>query len=274
MAGTPRPGPFRPGELDTTDLGPGTEADLLGTARDLEWLALREDVGPGPDFVDRVMAAVSREPAPRPVAAALGAARRRSPLAALAALGDLWRVAFTGGRPFAARFPAMALVVLLVLGSVGVGAVGAGAQAGLLGRMPEATPVVSPIVAASPTPSASASPPASPPESASREPSVQPPASAISEPTIAPVIVATPSATRDHAGRPTDAPRPTDTPQPTDRPTPTQEPTPTPTPTPRSTETPHPTETPESQAISKATPTLTPASTPMPPPTSGSGHGG
>jgi hypothetical protein len=105
MAGAPRPGQFRPGELDAADLGPGIEAELLGAARELEWLARREDVGPGPDFVETVMAAVSREPGPRPVAAALGAAGRRSPLAALAALGDLWRVAFTGGRPLAARFP-------------------------------------------------------------------------------------------------------------------------------------------------------------------------
>jgi hypothetical protein len=266
MSGTQRPGQFRPGELDTADLGPGMEAELLGTARDLEWLALREDVGPGPDFVDRVMAAVSREPAPRPVAAALGAARRRSPLAALAALGDLWRVAFTGGRPLAARFPAMALVVLLVLGSVGVGAVGAGALAGLLGRTPEATPVLSPIVAASPEPTKSPSPAASPTESASPGPSGQPPASASSESTSAPVIVATPAPTRDHAGRPTDTPRPTD------RPTPPPESaasTPTPTPT-QPTGTPRPTETLDSQATFGATPTPTPTPTP----TSSFGHGG
>jgi len=250
MSGTQRPGQFRPGELDTADLGPGIEAELLGTARDLESLALREDVGPGPDFVDRVMAAVSREPAPRPVAAALG---------------DLWRVAFTGGRPLAARFPAMALVVLLVLGSVGVGAVGAGALAGLLGRTPEATPVLSPIVAASPEPTKSPSPAASPTESASPGPSGQPPASASSESTSAPVIVATPAPTRDHAGRPTDTPRPTD------RPTPPPESaasTPTPTPT-QPTGTPRPTETLDSQATFGA-----PTPTPTPTPTSSFGHGG
>lgn len=272
MAGSQRPGQFRPGELDGADLGPGTEAELLGTARDLEWLALREDVGPGPDFVDRVMAAVSREPAPRPVAAALGAARRRSPLAALAALGDLWRVAFTGGRPLAARFPAMALVVLLVIGSVGVGAVGAGALAGLLGRTPAATPVLSPVVATSPEPSESPSPAASPAESTSPEPSGQPPASASSESTSAPVIVATPAPTRDHTGRPTDTPRPTD------RPTRTQEatstPTPTPTDTPQATGTQRPTETPDSQATFNAKPTPTPTPTLTPTATPSFGHGG
>lgn len=276
MAGTQRPGQFRPGELDTADLGPGTEAELLGAARDLEWLALREDVGPGPDFVDHVMAAVSREPVPRPVAAALGAARRRSPLAALAALGDLWRVAFTGGRPFAARFPAMALVVLLVLGSVGVGAVGAGALAGLLGRTPVATPILSPLVAASPERSASPRSPASPGEIATGEPSGPPQATTSSESTSAPVFVATPAATRDHA-------RPTATPRPTDRPTPTPEsttstptpiPTPTPTAAPRPRGTPRPTETPDFQATFTPTPTPWSTSRPTPTPTSSFGHGG
>lgn len=237
MAGAQRPGHFRPGELDAADLGPGGEAELLGTARELEWLAASEDVGPGPGFADRVMAAVSRDPAPRPVAAALGAARRRSPLAALAALGDLWRVAFTGGRPFAVRLPAMALVALLVLGSVGAGALGAGALAGLLGRMPDATPALSPspLVPSSPpeptaSPSASASPSVSPAASESAEPSGAPEPSESSEPsdTLEPIgaQVERPAATGDHAARPTG------TPSPTSRPTHTPEAPETPGPAP------------------------------------------
>jgi len=235
MAGTQRPGRFRPGELDAADLGPGAEAELLGTARELEWVAASEDVGPGPGFADRVMAAVSREPTPRPVAAALGAARRRSPLAALAALGDLWRVAFTGGRPIAVRFPAMALVALLVLGSVGAGALGAGALAGLLGRTPDATPALSPspLVPSSPpeptaSPSASASSSVSPAASESAEPSGVPGTSESPEPsdTLEPIgaQVERPAATGDHAARPTG------TPSPTSRPTHTPEAPETPTP--------------------------------------------
>lgn len=161
MAGAQQPGQFRPAELDAGDLGPSAEAQLLGTARELEWLAASEEVGPGAGFADRVMAAVSREPAPRPLAAAIGATRRRSPIAALSALGDLWRVAFSGGRPFAVRVPAIALVVLLVVGSVGAGALGAGAFAGLLRRAPDATPALSssPLAPSPPTePSASPSP--------------------------------------------------------------------------------------------------------------------
>jgi len=256
MAGAQRPGQIRPGELDAADLGPGIEAELLGAARELEWLAVREDVGPGPDFVETVMAAVSREPAPRPVAAALGAARRRSPLAALAALGDLWRVAFTGGRPLAARFPAMALVVLLVLGSVGVGAVGAGALAGLLGRSPEATPSLSPSPSTSPSPEPSASPSPSPSPTASESPeaSGQPEPSESPEPSGTLEPSETPTPTQDRAAQPTDTPRPTS----------------------RPTQAPEVTGTPESTSSPSPSEVLSPSITPQPAETPGSssGHGG
>ena len=236
MAGMQPPGRFRPGELEAADLGPSAEAELLGTARQLEWLAATEDIGPSPDFADRVMAAVSREPAPRPVAAALGAARRRSPLAALAALGDLWRVAFTGGRPFAVRFPAMALVALFVLGSVGAGALGAGALAGLLGPTPAATPALSlsPLVPSSPPePTPSPSPSVSPAESESAEPSGVPGSSESPEPSDALEPTGAPAqtqgATEGNIAHPTG----------------TQRPTLSPTYTPEATETPRPGETPQ-----------------------------
>ena len=236
MAGMQPPGRFRPGELEAADLGPTAEAELLGTARQLEWLAATEDIGPSPDFADRVMAAVSREPAPRPVAAALGAARRRSPLAALAALGDLWRVAFTGGRPFAVRFPAMALVALFVLGSVGAGALGAGALAGLLGPTPAATPALSPsplVPSSPPEPTPSPSPSVSPAESESAEPSGVPGSSESPEPSDALEPTGAPAqiqgATEGNIAHPTG----------------TQRPTLWPTYTPEATETPRPGETPQ-----------------------------
>ena len=236
MAGAQRPGRFRPGELDADDLGPGAEAELLGTARELEWLAASADVGPGADFADRVMAAVSREPAPRPVAAALGAARRRSPLAALSALGDLWRVAFTGGRPFVVRLPAMALVALLLVGSLGVGALGAGALAALVGRTPDATPALvssSPAVTSPPEPAASPSPSASPSARESTKPSQGP------ESSESPTSPGTP----EPIGIPTMTPGPTegDTAHPTGTPRPTEQSSQAP----GSPESPGPTETPE-----------------------------
>lgn len=239
MAGAQRPGRFRPAELDTADLGPGGEAQLLGTARELEWLAASEDVGPGPDFTDRVMTAVSREPAPRPVAAALGAARRRSPLAALAAIGDLWRVAFSGGRPFAVRLPAMALVALLVVGSVSAGALGAGALAGLLGRTPDSTPALSsPLLGPSAPTEASASPSASPTEVESPEPSGQPEESESPAPSAtarpAGVPAETPAASGDGSAYPSGAtgatPQPTRGPEATETPKPGETPQPTETP--------------------------------------------
>jgi len=236
MAGMQPPGRFRPGELEAADLGPSAEAELLGTARQLEWLAATEDIGPSPDFADRVMAAVSREPAPRPVAAALGAARRRSPLAALAALGDLWRVAFTGGRPFAVRFPAMALVALFVLGSVGAGALGAGALAGLLGPTPAATPALSPsplVPSSPPEPTPSPSPSVSPAESESAEPSGVPGSSESPEPSDALEPTGAPAqtqgATEGNIAHPTG----------------TQRPTLSPTYSPEATEKPRPGETPQ-----------------------------
>lgn len=246
MAGAQQPGRFRPAELDAGDLGPGAEAQLLGTARELEWLAASDDVGPGAGFADRVMAAVSREPTPRPLAAAIGATRRRSPIAALSALGDVWRVAFSGGRPFAVRVPAIALVLLLVVGSVGAGALGAGAVAGLLGRAPDATPGLSSAPLASSSlaePSASSSP--SPTEAESPEPSGQPEESespqpsAAAQPTVAPAR--TPAAPDGGSVHPTGTPR--------DGSQPTAPPEATPTPnvgeTPKPGETPQPTGTPE-----------------------------
>ena len=246
MAGAQQSGRFRAAELDAGDLGPGAEAQLLGTARELEWLAASEDVGPGAGFADRVMAAVSREPTPRPLTAAIGATRRRSPIAALSALGDLCRVAFSGGRPFAVRVPAIALVVLLVVGSVGAGALGAGAVAGLLGRAPEATPALSSAPLASPSPtelSASSSP--SPTEAESPEPSGQPEESespqpsATVQPTVAPAR--TPAASEGGSVHPTGTPH--DGSRPT--PTPKASPTPNPGETPKPGETPQPTGTPE-----------------------------
>lgn len=261
MAGAQRPGRFRPGELDAPELGPGAEAELLGTAREVEWLAATEDVGPSADFADRVMAVVSREPAPQPIAAALGAARRRNPLAALGALGDVWRVAFTGGRPFAVRLPAMALVALLVLGSLGVGAIGAGALAGLVGPAPTATPQLSPSPTPSPPPSPSPSP--SPAATDSPQPSGTPEATESPTPSGTPESSGTPAATDDdddNNGRPTATARPAARP--------TARPTPRPTLSPGATETPDPDESP--------TPTGTqrPTETPSPTETSGRDGGG
>src|SRR5262245_36211724 len=89
-------------------------------ARELEGLAVTSRVAPGMDFADRVMAAVAVQPLPQPVRAfgvALAAGRLR---AAVAALGDAWRVTTTGVAPAFVRAQALALVLLIGLLSLGV----------------------------------------------------------------------------------------------------------------------------------------------------------
>ena len=102
-----RPGHLRADEVED-GLTPGEQAQVMAAARELESLAAATDIAPGAGFSDRVMAAVAAEPTPRPMKAAASAARRGAVLGVLAAFGDLWRVAWTGGRPLAARAPAMA----------------------------------------------------------------------------------------------------------------------------------------------------------------------
>jgi hypothetical protein len=226
------PDRFRPSEIDPT-LPAGEQAEAMATARELEWLAATDDVAPSAGFADRVMAAVATEPAPRPVSAAASAARRGAVGGVLAAFVDLWRVAWTGGRPLAARAPAMALVVLILAGTVGAGALGVGALARLV-QGPAESPGPSPVVSAEPSPSPSAEPSPSP----SAEPSPSPSA----EPSVSPTL---PSPSAEPSESPEDGESPaTGTSEPTRTPRPTE--TPRPTRTPRPTETPEPTETPKS----------------------------
>jgi hypothetical protein len=212
---------FRPSEIDS-DLPAGEQAEAMAPARELEWLAATDDVAPSAGFTDRVMAAVAAEPTPRPVSAAASATRRGALGGVLAAFVDLWRVAWTGGRPLAARAPAMALVVLILAGSIGVGAVGVGALA-RLAQGPDDSPVPTPVV--SPTPPATPSVP----------PSAEPSASPSAEPSPSVEPTETPEASSSDGS--TASPRPTRTPRPTDTPRPTR--------TPRPTDTPEPTETPD-----------------------------
>jgi len=205
---------FRPDEVG--DATAGEQAQAMATARELEWLAATDDVAPSTGFVDRVMAAVAAEPTPRPVSAAATAARKGAVLGVLAALGDLWRVAWSGGRPLAARAPAIALVLLLVVGTIGAGAVGVGALARLLGQ-PAESPVPTQVASPSPpaaSPSASPLPSASPSVSPSAEPSESPEPGESPEPTTPARSTASPRATE--TPRPTRTPRPTETPEPSE----------------------------------------------------------
>ncbi len=212
---------FRPDELSATE-GAGQQAEMLRAARELEWLASTDDVAPTTGFEDRVMAAVAAEPTPRPVLAAVSAARRGAISGVLAAVADIWRVAWTGGRPLGARLPAMAIVLVMLAGTVGAGALGVGTLAHLVDGPPE-TPSLAPVASPSPSPTASPSPTLSPSPS----------------PSASPAAGESPDESETHGAERTEEPtRPaTESPRPTRTPRPTE--------TPDEDETPHGEESPE-----------------------------
>jgi hypothetical protein len=134
-------------------------------------------------FTDRVMSAVALEPLPQPVRAfgvALGAGRARS---AMSALGDAWRVAVGGATPLGVRGQALALVLVIAIGSlvvVGGAAVGA---IDLLAQNPPVTPSPTAPLLSQPPPSATpiSSPDPSPSPSPSSSPESTPDASPTAE---------------------------------------------------------------------------------------------
>ncbi len=198
--------PFHAGELDATD--PLESAELLLMARELERLdggAIR----PSDGFADRVLGAIADEPMPRPMAVAGLAAREGRLGAMVAALRDTWHVAWSGGRPLAARAQAMAFVLLLV---VAVGSVGAVGTVGALNVLFSTTST--PSVPPAPSLPAVVSPSVAPSESPSPSPSPVVTPSTSPEPTK----TAKPTPTADHTERPghTETPEPTETEDPTD----------------------------------------------------------
>lgn len=216
---------FDPAELrgDGTDVTDGELADALAMARELEALSARDQIAPTAGFEDRVMEAIAAEAPPRLVVWPAGRAR---PLAFIAAVGEAWRVATGGGRPFAVRAQAMAFVLLVVLATGSLASVAAIGAANLLSSPPGPTPTVVPAVDPSPTPTLPAEPtPVSP------SPSPSPDTMSSAEPGA--TETDDPGATDDDGS---------ETAEPTeDHETETAKPTATP----KSTKTPRPTETPE-----------------------------
>ena len=207
--------PFQPSELDGID-DPGS-AGLLAMARELERLD-SEAIRPSDGFTDRVLAAIGGEPLPRPMGVAGLAARQGRLGAMLAALRDTWHVAWSGGRPLAARAQAMAFVLLLI---VAVGSVSGLATAGAINALfPPSQPSPRPTPALLTSPSPTVEPTATPTEI---PPTTTPEPTEVTGPTRTP--------------EPTETPEPNDTPEPNGTPRHTQRP--------GHTETPEPTETPE-----------------------------
>jgi hypothetical protein len=169
----------------TEDLPPAeTAGDLAGSialGRELETLAAEPVPAIGPDWIEGVMAAVALEPTPQPVVAAGNALRAGRPGALLAAIVDAWRVGFGGGRPVLVRLPALALVLVAVVGLGSVATIGGYAGGRALGLFPDAAPVVP-----APTPSPSPTPEPTPSPSPSLPPSPSPSPSAPPTPTVTP----------------------------------------------------------------------------------------
>jgi hypothetical protein len=213
------------------------DAAAFAMGRELQALAERTKTGTSAPFVDGVMAALATEPGPKPSIALTTAARERRPRGVLSAIGDTWRVAFSGGRPFAVRAQALAFVLVVIVASGSLGGVVAAGAWGMVVRpqttvplptdhgllesaRPTPPPSVLPGVVAAPT----ASPVAGMPE-ATETPRASDDAGSTAAPTRSPEHTRTPTA------RPTETdhrtPRPTETSDDTPEPTDTDEPDPT-----------------------------------------------
>jgi hypothetical protein len=185
------------------------ERIAVDMTRELEALTmtLTSPAKPTDGFADRVMEAIADEPLPQPARAfwiALGGGHLR---AAVVAVGDAWRTISSAPAPMAVRAQALALVLLVLVGSL---AVAGGATVGainLLGGTPPAPgPSVAPpslvIPGPSPSPAPAQTPSDGPVESPSAEPSDSPEPTDTNEtekPTARP-RTATPTATDDHGG--------------------------------------------------------------------------
>ena len=176
--------------------------------RDLEGVAAVADIRPPVGFVDRVMAAVAFEPLPQPARAfrvALLGGRLRP---AVASLGDAWRVLGGGSRPLIVRAQALALVLVVTIGSL---AIAGGATVGAIDLLSAIAPVLPPPTTPVPAePTASPSPTPSPSSTPDTPPDASPDASPtpVATETTRPTPTETPALTE----RPrTATPRPTAT---------------------------------------------------------------
>lgn len=183
-------------------------------ARELEamTMSITSAVKPSEGFADRVMEAIADEPLPQPVRA-FGLALLGGHLrAAVSAVGDAWRTISSAPAPMVVRAQALALVLMVLVGSV---ALAGGATVGAFGLLNGTPPTTRPSVpppsleiqspSPSPLPAPEATPSETPQESSSAEPTDSPEATetpdatGTSGPTLRP-RTATPTATDDHGG--------------------------------------------------------------------------
>jgi uncharacterized membrane protein YgcG len=127
--------------------------------RELEDVAAQSGVTPPAGFADRVMTAIAHEPLPQPARAFGAALAGRRLGAALASIGDAWRVVVGRSTPLSVRAQALALVLVVTVGSL---AVVGGATVGAISLLNASQP---------PHPSPTAPQPSQPPTSPSPSPS-------------------------------------------------------------------------------------------------------
>jgi len=167
---------FDASELRTTGMpgdAPPTDAELadaLSMARELESVMAPDVGGPTTGFEDRVMAAIALEPPPRVVVRPGSAVRGGSIGAALLAFRGAWSVAFSGGRPFAVRAQALAVVAVVLLAAGLLTTATAVTVGGLLQGRSSPPPSVAPI----PTPAPTSAPSFVPSPTPSNTPAMSP----------------------------------------------------------------------------------------------------
>ncbi|TMD32127.1 MAG: hypothetical protein E6I94_02070 [Chloroflexi bacterium] len=202
-------GRFRPDELFGSDGSFREGAGVLAVGRQLEAAAaVAVDIRPSAGFADLVLAAIVAEPSPRPIAAIGRAARGGGAHALVAAVGDAWRMAWGGGRPFAVRAQAFGVVLALLVMMVSVGGLTAAGVARLLGPGPQVLAPVGPTSTPSDRPRATEEPRSTVEATPSATPSPQP--TEATEPTPTDKPAATPAHTSRPTAHPTETPEGTD----------------------------------------------------------------
>jgi hypothetical protein len=216
-------------------------ADVLAAARGLEALGADAGIRPTAGFEDRVMAAISVEPAPRLVAAPVSTVRGGVFGAFLVTVRESWAVATSGGRPAAVRAQALAFVLLVIVATgamAGAGAVTVGALLGQDGTTVEPDRTSNPTTPSDDSLSPTSLEPTEPPESSEPTESAEPGETESAEPgeTAEPTETAEPdkTPTAGETPRPARTPRPTETPDSHETPEPND--TPEPNETPRGTD--------------------------------------
>ena len=143
------------------------ERDSIEMTRELERLAAGVAILPPIGFADQVMAAIALEPLPQPARAFVVALLAGHVRAAVAAVGDSWRVIGSGATPIGVRAQALALALVVATGSLAVVDGAAIGATGLFTSNPSAPSPSTPLPSqaapsAPPSPSPSPSPRPSP----------------------------------------------------------------------------------------------------------------